>query len=84
MIPAKVTCPTNWQEEYDGYLMAPNQETNYRTTFVCVDSNPQIISGLGSNNDPSSDINHVEASCVGLSCPPYDDEKELTCVVCTN
>ena len=84
MIPAKMTCPTNWQKEYDGYLMAPNQETNYRAAFVCVDSNPSTISGLGSNNDPSSDINHVEASCVGLSCPPYDDEKELTCVVCTN
>ncbi len=26
---------------------------------------------------------HVEAECGGMQCPPYDPEKELTCVVCT-
>ena len=26
---------------------------------------------------------HTEAGCNGLSCPPYDPEKELACAVCT-
>jgi hypothetical protein len=26
---------------------------------------------------------HVEASCNGMACPPYNAEKELGCVVCS-
>ena len=26
---------------------------------------------------------HAEATCNGLSCGPYNTEKELNCVVCT-
>ena len=84
MIPVRITCPPQWQKEYSGYLMAPHATTNYRAAFICVDKDPEAVPGQYQNNLLSSDPHHVEASCDGLSCPPYDEEKELTCVVCTN
>ena len=81
MVPAKLTCPTNWTVEYTGYLMSEHQN-HYRSTYECVDKNPESVPGL----DGSSSIAffwHVEPVCAGLSCPPYDAQKELTCVVCS-
>ena len=83
MIPAKMTCPPQWQKEYAGYLMGPHPTTNYRAAFICVDKDPETVPGQFQNNPLSNDPHHVEASCDGLSCPPYDEEKEVTCVVCT-
>ena len=81
MIPAKLTCPTNWTLEYTGYLMSAHY-SHHRSTYECVDKDPESVPGL----DGSSGIAffyHVEPNCAGLSCPPYDAQKELTCVVCS-
>ena len=82
MIPAKVNCPPQWQREYYGYLMAPHSTGNYRASFICVDKDPEVVPGEA-GNEASNDPHHVEATCDGLLCPPYDPQKELTCVVCT-
>ena len=85
MIPAKMSCPSGWQREYYGYLMAPHSTTNYRSAFTCVDKDPEAVQGQGHANNPlSNNPHHVEAFCGGLACPPYDQDKEVTCVVCTN
>ena len=76
MIPAKVQCPTNWNVEYIGYLMGERSSS----TYECVDKNAEYAGRL---NTRSSSLYHVEAECTGISCPPYDSEKELTCVVCS-
>ena len=83
MIPAKLTCPTNWTTEYTGYLMAAYHVYNGRTLFECIDSTPQSIPGLDRYDNDNALYYHVEATCNSLSCPPYDTEKEVTCVVCT-
>ena len=83
MIPAKVNCPPQWQREYYGYLMAPHSITNYRSSFICVDKDPEVVADEAGDTGRSNDPHHVEATCDGLLCPPYDPEKELTCVVCT-
>ena len=84
MIPAKTRCPSTWTLEYSGYLMAEASawSDHHRTMHECVDKNPDSIPGS------ISDINgalfyHVEANCVGMACPPYNPQKELTCAVCT-
>ena len=82
MIPAKVNCPTNWTTEYTGYLMT-ERFTHYRSTYECVDKDPESVSGLNSSQSAAY-FYHVEPQCSGLSCPPYDAEKELTCVVCSH
>ena len=84
MIPAKTRCPTDWTVEYIGYLMAGRQNHNSRTMYECVDENPESIQGLNADSRIQKSLFYlVEPYCNGLSCAPYDDEKELTCVICT-
>ena len=82
MIPAKTHCPSNWTLEYNGYIMT-EANSHYRSMYECVDKNPESIPGMNSASDPRALFYPVEAKCNGLSCPPYDAEKELTCVVCS-
>ena len=82
MIPAKTQCPTLWTLEYIGYLMAGNIN-HYRTTYECVDKDPESAPGGLGTDDQKALFYNVEPQCSGFSCPPYDAEKELTCAVCT-
>ena len=81
MIPAKYDCPTNWILEYKGYLMT-EYYTHNRNSFECVDKDPDSIPGSAANTNGAL-FYHVEATCNGIHCPPYDPQKELTCAVCT-
>ena len=82
MIPAKLTCPTNWTVEYTGYLMSEHIN-HHRSTYECVDKNPESVPGMDGSTSDTAFLYHVEPNCAGLSCPPYDAHKELTCVVCS-
>ena len=82
MIPAKTVCPANWTLEYVGYLMSEHY-THHPTMYECVDKDPESIPGLNGESNPRAYFQLVEPYCNGLSCSPYDDEKELTCAVCT-
>ena len=82
MIPAKTSCPPSWTKEYIGYLMTERQDLQ-RSMYECVDSNQEPIPETRHLNRNGALLYHVEASCNGMDCPPYDPEKELTCVVCT-
>ena len=82
MIPAKTQCPTNWTLEYDGYLAA-DYYNHDRTMYECVDKAPESVPGLNAGSNPRALLYLVEPNCNGLSCPPYDAGKELTCAVCT-
>ena len=77
MIPAKTSCPSGWTREYYGYLMSEHT-SHYHTMFECVD-----MSMVSLYSSYSSYLYHVEAYCGVLSCPPYDNYRELNCVVCT-
>ena len=82
MIPAQITCPSSWTREYYGYLMA-EARAYHRSTFECVDRSPQSVPGSVANTDGAL-FYHVEVKCsVGIPCPPYNTQKEVTCVVCT-
>ena len=83
MIPAKTQCPTNWTLEYDGYLASDYHNHGGRTMYECVDKTPESVPGLNGRSDPRAFLQPVEPNCNGLSCPPYDAGKELTCAVCT-
>ena len=83
MISAKTQCPTDWTVEYVGYLMTEHYSRNSRTMYECVDKDPESVPGLNAYSNPTAFFYLVEPYCNGLSCPPYDAQKELTCVVCT-
>ena len=84
MIPAKTECPSSWIREYYGYLMAEHQGSNrLRSSFDCVDVNPDTVPGGGGDSSGVLAY-HVTATCNdGLPCPPYVANKVVTCVVCT-
>ena len=81
MIPAKIQCPSSWTREYYGYLTAEN-DGHYRSSFECVDRNPEVIPGSSSNVEGALFYN-VGGNCNGLACPPYEDTRILSCTVCT-
>jgi len=81
MIPAKYTCPTGWTTEYFGYLMS-ERYNHHRSQFSCVDYNLKSV--IGSSNNHDGFLFHtVEGVCGSLPCPPYTQDKELSCAVCT-
>ena len=81
MLPARDECPTTWTLEYSGYLMT-EYKTHNCNSFECVDKDPESIPGSAANTDGAR-FYHVESTCNGLPCPPYDPQKELTCAVYT-
>ena len=81
MIPAHTSCPTGWTREYYGYL-ASERTSNHRTMYVCVDLAMESVPGSSAHID-GGHFYTVEAHCNGVSCPPYSNEKELGCVVCS-
>ena len=82
MIPARITCPSSWTREYYGYLMANWRGNHARTMFECVDRYPQSVPGSAASSGGDL-FYHTEVKCTGIPCPPYDTQKEVTCVVCT-
>jgi hypothetical protein len=81
MFPGKITCPTDWTLEYSGYLMT-SKDSHSKKTFECIDKDPESIAGSSANTNGAL-FYHVEGRCTGLPCPPYDEEMEITCSVCT-
>ena len=53
---------------------------HHRTMYECMDRYPTSAPGSATNKDGAV-FYHVEASCNGVPCPPYDSEKEMTCGV---
>ncbi|XP_065903194.1 short-chain collagen C4-like [Dysidea avara] len=81
MVPAQYTCPSGWTREYYGYLMAERWNHN-RSQYTCIDKALVTVFRTGANNDGLT-FYPEEGRCGSLPCPPYDDNKELTCAVCT-
>ncbi len=82
MIPAKTSCPQHWTKEYEGYLMS-GHHSHKRSMFECVDKGQESVPGSHANTDGAL-FYHVEANCdTGLPCPPYNNDKEINCVICT-
>ncbi|KAI8520765.1 hypothetical protein Bbelb_005190 [Branchiostoma belcheri] len=81
MIPARLSCPSGWTREYNGYLMT-EYYAHKRSEFVCMDGEPETRPG-GHVNHNGALFYPVEANCGSLPCPNYVQGRELTCVVCT-
>ena len=83
MVPAKYTCPTGWTREYYGYLMSSWYGSDrHRTQYICIDSALKPVVGSSANQNGLV-LYFVEGRCGSLPCPPYDNNRELSCAVCT-
>ena len=81
MIPAKRECPSSWTREYYGYLTS-EADVHYRSSFTCVDVNPETVPGSSASIDGAL-FYYSFSTCNGLDCPPYENNRILSCVVCT-
>ena len=55
---------------------------HHRSTFECVDEAADTVIG-GQADRNGALFFHVEPRCGSLSCPPYEEQKEMTCAVST-
>ena len=80
-IPGSHICPSRWTQEYNGFLMS-ERYSHHRSTFECVDVDAmKALAGHANTNGAL--FYFVEPRCGSLPCPPYNQEDELTCAVCT-
>ena len=82
-----ITCPSDWTQEYYGYLMT-SRYTHATRDFTCVDRSPEsVLGGDDDGNDEGVMFYPVEVRCSEsgghLQCSTYPDGHEVSCVVCT-
>ncbi|XP_076072280.1 uncharacterized protein LOC143044236 [Mytilus galloprovincialis] len=80
MIPGRKSCYTGWKEGYNGILAA----TAYSLTpspYICIDAHPTYVNGAGSDTGHLLYVTAIK--CGSLPCPPYKDNVQVYCVVCS-
>ena len=82
MIPGTNTCSPGWTKEYSGYIMAGYPDYTSSSEFICVDSAKNDVNTARANTYKNV-LYYAHVKCVPLPCPPYVDDKLLTCVVCS-
>lgn len=84
MIPARNVCPTRqWTREYHGYLMTDISNST-KPEYICVDADVVSVGVRNSETHPDKGLlTSVQGKCGTLPCPPYQEDRELTCAVCT-
>ncbi|OWF34783.1 Short-chain collagen C4 [Mizuhopecten yessoensis] len=82
MIPARTSCYPGWKEAYHGILSAGAYSHSAATQYVCVDGTPQTLTGGGNTDGNGKLFYQVRTVCGSLQCPPYENDKVLSCVVC--
>ena len=89
MLPGQISCPPTWTEEYDGYLVAERTHDNHKRNAVyeCLDDDSEIVEGRAKGGGQAPLLDYVVAQCGSdvslLPCPPFVNNKRITCVVCT-
>ena len=85
MIPAKSTCPTGWNMQYNGYLVTNAHLSRHRTyDYVCLHNDAEhLTEGPRQHNMYGRMLYPVQVACGSLPCPPYNFGQYITCVVCT-
>jgi len=81
IIPARHTCPAGWTKEFAGFIVS-SWYKNTKTSFYCLDSAPEAISGGSARNDTAY-AHPVDVQCGPIPCPPYAQGNRLACVVCS-
>ena len=82
MVPATRTCPRGWTAHYTGHLTAGDHAHNAASEYLCLDGSPEDLPG-GEENLDGRLLYYAAARCGSLRCPPFDEGRVLTCVVCS-
>ena len=82
MIPARNTCPPGWSREYYGFLMGA-LNTHTKRNFICLDREMKTLPGHAADRNGNVLFSVSSVCSYGLDCPPYQNNKPLTCAMCT-
>jgi len=82
MIPGRTDCYTGWTKAYDGDLASGYPSHRAASQYICVDGNPQSTSRGKKVDDNGKLLYPVCVKCGAMPCPPYEEGKYLSCVVC--
>ncbi|KAK7096787.1 uncharacterized protein [Littorina saxatilis] len=80
MVPATLACPSGWTPQYTGHLVS-GHKTHYATEYVCLDGSSEVFSTNITNTGLL--FYYVINMCGNLPCPPFIENRVLTCVVCS-
>ncbi|XP_071133332.1 uncharacterized protein [Mytilus edulis] len=81
MFPGRNICYNGWKTEYEGYVMSGHW-AHRASSYICVDLHPDYIPG--GKADTNGQLLYVTGTkCGPLSCPPYNDNIAVNCVVCS-
>ena len=83
IIPARTACYNGWALEYSGFLMSEHNSHVGNKDAICVDASPEVVPDSSSGDQNGALLYFVKVQCGALKCPPYVDDKILTCVVCS-
>ena len=83
MIPARNQCFPGWRMEYSGFLMSQHYKHTGNKEAICVDAAPEKVDKSNGGDQNGALLYFVQAKCGSLKCPPYAENKALTCVVCS-
>ncbi|XP_052761897.1 uncharacterized protein LOC128204523 [Mya arenaria] len=83
MVPARNACYSGWHTEYSGYLMSSFYGHYGNKELVCMDGNPEKAEGSNADSQNGALFYFAQAFCGSLKCPPYSENKALTCVMCS-
>ncbi|CAG2212831.1 unnamed protein product [Mytilus edulis] len=83
MIPGKNMCYTGWNLEYNGYLATNAYNEHGASSYICIDIQPEYVTGGSSWKHDGKLFYEVVAKCGSLQCPPYHNDYPMTCVVCS-
>ncbi|XP_052063610.1 short-chain collagen C4-like [Mytilus californianus] len=81
MIPGRKSCYTGWKSEYSGFLVSQSKSYN-SMEYICMDGDAEPLDNRSSNDDGVL-CYPMRAKCGSLRCPPYKDNTEVLCTVCT-
>ena len=80
-IPARNKCYNGWRELYKGLLVGTFHTSKASVDFLCMDNDPEFLL-CGSANQDGHVFHLQKTACGSLKCPPYENDKVLSCVVC--
>jgi hypothetical protein len=83
MVAATHICPAGWTTEYSGHLMSGYGAYSASMDYICVDANPQARPGGQGNAVYGGRLYYTISKCGSLPCPPFQQDKILSCAVCS-
>ena len=77
-------CPRGYEAEYTGYTFSSLYSHLSKGEYVCIDKQPEgYDNGRGNSNDNEGRLFPVEVRCGTLPCPPYTNQREVKCAMCS-